>query len=52
MNEETVIDEPRQKSILAAEEYLNAKRTMLPSTVHYVYRSTYNYLLSKIGGSS
>lgn len=46
--EKNNIDEFQQKSITAAEVYLNAKRNMLPSTVSYVYISTYNYILSKI----
>lgn len=42
------IDSVREKSIVAAQEYLNAKRNMLPATVFYVYRNTYNYLMTVI----
>lgn len=37
-----------ETSILAAEAYLDAKQKMLPSTVIYIFKNTYNYILNKI----
>lgn len=32
--------------VLAAETYLEAKRTFAPATIKYDYKETYNYILS------
>jgi hypothetical protein len=42
------IDEHQKKSIKAAEDYLNAKRSGMPETIIFIYKKTYNYILSKL----
>jgi hypothetical protein len=34
--------------VLAAESYLEAKRTLAPATIKYNYKDTYNYILSTL----
>lgn len=48
MNNDIIIDETRQAQIAAAENYLAIKQQMLPSTITYDYKETYNYILNKI----
>lgn len=41
------MDNFQEIQIRAAEEYLYARRNMLPATIIFVYKSTYNYIFRK-----
>jgi hypothetical protein len=40
------------EQIKAAETYLDAQRNVLPATVKYNYKKTYNYLFTKMNESN